>query len=64
LGERKAKLAKLVSRVAGGIHFNEHIDGDGAVIFDHACRLGLGGIVSKRCDLPYGAATVASRIFS
>ena len=38
---------------AGGIHFNEHLDGDGAVIFDHACRLGLEGIVSKRRDLPY-----------
>ena len=53
LEQRKAKLAKLVSRAASGIHFNEHINGDGAVIFDHACRLGLEGIVSKRRDLPY-----------
>jgi len=50
---RKAKLANLVRRSAGGIHFNEHLDGDGAAIFDHACRLGLEGIVSKRRDLPY-----------
>src|SRR5215208_841142 len=27
--------------------------GYGAIIFDHACRMGLEGIVSKRRDLPY-----------
>jgi ATP dependent DNA ligase domain len=51
--ERKAKLAKLLNRVSGGICFNEHLEGDGAIIFDHACRIGLEGIVSKRRDLPY-----------
>jgi ATP-dependent DNA ligase len=29
------------------------MEGDGAIIFKHACKLGLGGIVSKRRDLPY-----------
>ena len=36
-----------------GIRFSEHLDGDGAIIFAHACKLGLEGIVSKRRDLPY-----------
>jgi hypothetical protein len=33
--------------------FSEHLDGDGATIFAHACKLGLEGIVSKRRHLPY-----------
>jgi bifunctional non-homologous end joining protein LigD len=36
-----------------GIVYNEHLEGDGAMIFQHACRLGLEGVVSKRRDLPY-----------
>ena len=32
------------------IRFNEHIEGDGPTVFDHACKLGLEGIVSKRKD--------------
>jgi hypothetical protein len=36
LEERKAKLAKLLSRTQDGIYFNEHLEGDGAIIFDHA----------------------------
>jgi hypothetical protein len=47
------KLAKLLNRVSDGIHFNEHIAADGALVFEHACRMGLEGIVSKRRDLPY-----------
>jgi ATP-dependent DNA ligase len=36
-----------------GSRFSEHLDGDDATIFAHACKLGLEGIVSKRRDLPY-----------
>ena len=32
---------------------SEHLEHDGAAVFDHACRLGLEGIVSKRIDAPY-----------
>src|SRR5215211_2038421 len=53
LEERKRKLAKLLSRVDDGIYLSEHIAEDGATVFDHACRMGLEGIVSKRLDLPY-----------
>ena len=31
----------------------EHLKGDGAVIFEHACKLGMEGIVCKRVDMPY-----------
>jgi bifunctional non-homologous end joining protein LigD len=38
-----------------GITFSEAIDGDGAIVFDHACRLGLEGIVSKRLGGAYSS---------
>jgi len=36
-----------------GIALNEHTYEDGAVVFLHACRMGLEGIVSKRVTAPY-----------
>jgi bifunctional non-homologous end joining protein LigD len=50
---RKASLERLLSRAAPGIAFNRHITGDGTIIFQHACKLGLEGIVSKRKDSRY-----------
>jgi bifunctional non-homologous end joining protein LigD len=46
----EVRRAQLESIVAGldGITFSAAIEGDGAIVFDHACRLGLEGIVSKR----------------
>jgi bifunctional non-homologous end joining protein LigD len=38
-----------------GLHFVEHLTGDGATIFEHVCKLGLEGIVAKRTDMPYQA---------
>ncbi|HEY2226603.1 MAG TPA: hypothetical protein VGI22_02485 [Xanthobacteraceae bacterium] len=35
------------------IHLVEHLEGDGATVFAHACRLGFEGIVSKHRDHPY-----------
>jgi bifunctional non-homologous end joining protein LigD len=32
---------------------NEHTDQDGARMFEHACRMGLQGIVAKRIDAAY-----------
>ena len=52
LDDRKARLAKLLKH-AKDLHYNPHFEGEGAVIFKHACKLGLEGIVSKRRDLPY-----------
>jgi bifunctional non-homologous end joining protein LigD len=53
LGDRKAKLARLLAGSTAGIVFNEHADEDGQVVFEHACRFGLEGIVSKRVTSPY-----------
>jgi bifunctional non-homologous end joining protein LigD len=47
LGDAREKL------LANGIQFNEHLSGDGTVIFEHACRLGLEGSVSKHREHPY-----------
>jgi len=53
LAERKKRLASLLARASGAIQLTEHLDDDGELVFAHACRLGLEGIVSKRIDAPY-----------
>ena len=54
LSVRKATLASLLRQATSGLRFNEHMDHeDGALVFAHACKLGLEGIVSKRRDLSY-----------
>lgn len=51
---RKQRLARLLGKADSALRFNEHLaHDDGAVVFDHACRMGLEGIVSKRLDAPY-----------
>jgi bifunctional non-homologous end joining protein LigD len=52
LAIRKAWLRKLLARTQG-MQFSEHLEGDGQQIFEHVCKLGLEGIVSKRIDIPY-----------
>jgi hypothetical protein len=46
--KRKAARAKLLSRAAPRIQLNEHIEQDGPIVFEHVCKLGFEGIVSKR----------------
>jgi bifunctional non-homologous end joining protein LigD len=53
LAVRKATLANVLARAAPGIRFNEHLEEDGPIVFKHACKLGLEGIVSKRKDSGY-----------
>jgi hypothetical protein len=48
---RRAQLESVVDGI-DGITFSVAIEGDGATVFDHACRLGLEGIVSKRPGRP------------
>jgi bifunctional non-homologous end joining protein LigD len=50
---RKDRLAKLIAKAPAGLRYSEHMEGDGAVIFAHACLLGCEGIVSKRRDHIY-----------
>ena len=50
----KATLASVLARSVPGLRFNEHLDGeDGPLVFAHACRLGLEGIVSRGRDSRY-----------
>jgi bifunctional non-homologous end joining protein LigD len=53
LVERKSKLSRLLAGAGAGVRYVEHLEGDGALIFKHACKLGLEGIVSKRLDSRY-----------
>jgi bifunctional non-homologous end joining protein LigD len=56
LAMRKATLERILARAAPGIRFNEHLDEeDGPLVFEHACKLGLEGIVSKRRDSHYSS---------
>jgi bifunctional non-homologous end joining protein LigD len=53
---RKATLERLLERAVPGLRYNEHLDQeDGPLVFLHACKLGLEGIVSKRRDSPYSS---------
>jgi hypothetical protein len=53
---RKATLERVLARATSGIRFNEHLDEeDGPLVFEHACKLGLEGIVSKRRDSAYSS---------
>jgi len=49
----KRKLAKLVRGPHPGIVLNEFFEGDGDILFKHACKLGCEGIVSKRLGSRY-----------
>ena len=54
LEERKMRLRALVgTEQTPRIRFAEHIVGDGEQLLEHAARIGLEGIISKRRDLPY-----------
>jgi bifunctional non-homologous end joining protein LigD len=50
---RKRKLAKLARSPHPGIVVNEVFEGDGDILFAHACKLGCEGIVSKRLGSLY-----------
>jgi len=53
LEERKRALATLLRRAGWALHFNDHIDEAGDIVFRHACKLGFEGIVLKRLGSPY-----------
>ncbi len=56
--QRKRNLARLVRRPHAGIVLNEVFEGDGGILFAHACKLGCEGIVSKRFGSPYRSGRV------
>jgi ATP-dependent DNA ligase len=54
LAVRKATLVSLLRSAEPGLRFNEHLDHeDDPLVFLHACKMGLEGIVSKRKDSHY-----------
>jgi bifunctional non-homologous end joining protein LigD len=51
---RKATLASVLRKARPGLVLNEHLEHeDGEVVFRHACKLGLEGIISKRLGSRY-----------
>src|SRR6202790_1644994 len=56
LAVRKSTLERMLGSAGAGIRYNQHLDEeDGALVFHHACKLGLKGIVSKRRDSIYSS---------
>lgn len=55
LDERKRALRKLLpaSLESDVLRFNDHVEARGDEFYAQACRLGIEGIVAKRCDAPY-----------
>ncbi|HKG00271.1 MAG TPA: DNA ligase D, partial [Xanthobacteraceae bacterium] len=53
--ERKEMLEQLLSGLSADvpIRFSGHFEEPGSVLLEHACRMGLEGIISKRRDAPY-----------
>jgi ATP-dependent DNA ligase len=66
LERRKVALARLLARAGYGVQLNEHLEAEGPLVFEHASRMGLEGIVSKRktsrlrCGTPKASARGAS----
>ena len=51
---RKATLASILRKSRSGVRLNEHLEHDsGLTVFQHACKMGLEGIVSKRLGSRY-----------
>jgi bifunctional non-homologous end joining protein LigD len=54
LEDRKDVLARLLSSSRHpSLRYSDHVVGSGQSMYEHACRLGLEGIISKRRDAPY-----------
>jgi bifunctional non-homologous end joining protein LigD len=60
--ERKRLLKELLVGASERILYAEHLEGDGAEIYERACAMGLEGIVSKQQDAPYRSGRVESWI--
>jgi bifunctional non-homologous end joining protein LigD len=61
LHARKARLEALLAKAPASIQFHEHVEGDGVVVFERACKLGLEGIVSKHRERPYRSGRSKTR---
>jgi bifunctional non-homologous end joining protein LigD len=50
---RKQLLGKLLQTPPARLQYVEHIEGRGVEFFEHCCRMGLEGVISKRADHSY-----------
>ena len=57
LSQRKELLRVLLEKTdpAGPVRYSDHLEGNVADAFSHACMHGLEGIMVKRADAPYAA---------
>jgi bifunctional non-homologous end joining protein LigD len=62
LAERKRMLAELLDGISECILYAEHLEGNGAEIYERACAMGLEGIISKQQGAPYRSGRVESWI--
>jgi ATP-dependent DNA ligase len=53
--KRKERLERLFNKEIQGLRYREHVFTDGPRFRQHACKLGLEGIISKRIDRPYAS---------
>jgi bifunctional non-homologous end joining protein LigD len=60
--ERKQTLRDMLAGLPadGPIRLNEHISGSGTAVFDHACKLGAEGIISKLARGKYVSARASA----
>jgi bifunctional non-homologous end joining protein LigD len=59
--ERKRVLAELIRDVGPPILYSDHLEEKGTTMFEHACKIGLEGVISKRMDAPYRSGRGESR---
>ena len=51
--ERKERLRALLTSGVPGLRFSDHVVGNGPRFREHACRMELEGVISKRLDRAY-----------
>ena len=57
---RKATLSSILRKSRHGVRLNEHLEHpEGAVVFSHACKMGLEGIATRRVWLPSSCSAIA-----
>ncbi len=66
LVERKERLRQLLEPLddEGPVRFSDHFVEPGRIMLEHACRMGLEGVVSKRADAPYRSGRTGAWIKS
>jgi len=57
---RKRKLIKLMRAHTRELSRNEFFERDGDILFEHACKLGCEGIVSKRFPVKTPISLIAA----